>query len=174
MPARSPTRAAALDRRATRDALDAGIAIVMQETSLAPDLSVLENIFLPELGRTRPALLFAPCAGAPRTCWRRLGQSTRCRSTSTCAPFRRAAPAGRDRQGARRSSADLIIFDEPTASLSPSEVERLFDIMARLRDGGKALVFVSHRLEEVFAITDRVTILREGRTVLADRRHRPR
>ena len=63
--------------------------------------------------------------------------------------------------------AKLIIFDEPTASLSPSEVERLFDIMGRLREDGRGLVFVSHRLEEVFAITDRVTILREGRTVLA-------
>src|SRR5690606_24092561 len=65
-------------------------------------------------------------------------------------------------------NADLVIFDEPTASLSPTEVDRLFDIMARLRDSGKALGFVSHRLEEVFAITDRVTILREGRTVAED------
>ena len=63
--------------------------------------------------------------------------------------------------------AELLIFDEPTASLSPGEVERLFDVMATLRDDGRALVFVSHRLEEVFAITDRVTVMREGRTVAA-------
>src|SRR5690606_896230 len=63
-------------------------------------------------------------------------------------------------------NADLVIFDEPTASLSPAEVDRLFDIMTRLKDSGKALGFVSHRLEEVFAITDRVTVLREGRTVV--------
>jgi len=63
--------------------------------------------------------------------------------------------------------AELIIFDEPTASLSPIEVDRLFDIMTRLRAGGTGLIFVSHRLEEVFEITDRVTIMREGRTVLA-------
>jgi ABC-type sugar transport system ATPase subunit len=62
-------------------------------------------------------------------------------------------------------NADLVIFDEPTSSLSPTEVDRLFDIMTRLKNSGKALAFVSHRLEEVFAITDRVTILREGRTV---------
>src|SRR5581483_3909877 len=65
--------------------------------------------------------------------------------------------------------ADLIIFDEPTASLSPSEVERLFDVMSKLRNSGRSLIFVSHRLEEVFAITDRVTIMREGRTVIASR-----
>jgi ABC-type sugar transport system ATPase subunit len=65
--------------------------------------------------------------------------------------------------------AKLIIFDEPTASLSPSEVDRLFDIMIRLRKSGNGLVFVSHRLEEVFEITDRVTVMREGRTVLAAR-----
>jgi ribose transport system ATP-binding protein/rhamnose transport system ATP-binding protein len=65
--------------------------------------------------------------------------------------------------------AKLIIFDEPTASLSPGEVDRLFEIMGRLRADGRGLVFVSHRLEEVFEITDRVTILREGRTVAASR-----
>ena len=61
--------------------------------------------------------------------------------------------------------AELIIFDEPTTSLSPGEVEHLFDIMAALRDSGRTLVFVSHRLEEVFAITDRVSVLRDGATV---------
>ena len=59
-----------------------------------------------------------------------------------------------------------MIFDEPTASLSPGEVDRLFDIMTRLRTSGCGLVFVSHRLEEVFSITDRVTVMREGRTVM--------
>ena len=60
-------------------------------------------------------------------------------------------------------NAELIIFDEPTSSLSPGEVERLFDVMATLRDEDRSLVFVSHRLEEIFAITDRVTVMREGR-----------
>ena len=62
-------------------------------------------------------------------------------------------------------NANLIIFDEPTASLSPGEVERLFDVITRLKASGCAVAFVSHRLEEVFAITDRLTVLREGRTV---------
>ena len=66
-------------------------------------------------------------------------------------------------------NANLIIFDEPTASLSPSEVERLFDVIARLEAARCAVVFVSHRLEEVFAITDEITVMREGRTVAASR-----
>ena len=63
--------------------------------------------------------------------------------------------------------ASLIIFDEPTASLSPSEVERLFDVIARLKAAQCAIVFVSHRLEEVFAVSDEITVMREGRTVAA-------
>jgi ribose transport system ATP-binding protein/rhamnose transport system ATP-binding protein len=62
-------------------------------------------------------------------------------------------------------NSTLIIFDEPTASLSPPEVERLFQVMITLKRSGHALVFVSHRLEEVLAITDRLTVMREGRTV---------
>ena len=157
-----------LNHRSTREALDAGIAIVMQETSLAPDLSVLENIFLPELGR--PGRL---SYGALRR-----------RAREVLASLGHEHVLGLDEEVSRLSAAqrqlveiakalaldaDLIIFDEPTASLSPTEVERLFDIMTRLREGGRALVFVSHRLEEVFAITDRVTIMREGRTVVASR-----
>ena len=65
--------------------------------------------------------------------------------------------------------ANLIIFDEPTASLSPSEVERLFDVIARLESAQCAIVFVSHRLEEVFAISEEITVMREGRTVAASR-----
>jgi ribose transport system ATP-binding protein/rhamnose transport system ATP-binding protein len=61
--------------------------------------------------------------------------------------------------------ASLIIFDEPTASLSPSEVERLYDMIARLKGAQRAIVFVSHRLEEVFAVPDEITVMGERRTV---------
>lgn len=154
--------------RNTRDALRAGIAIVMQETSLVPDLSVLENIFLPLLGR--PGRLDRRRLRAEATALlESLGQAD-------------ALPLDREVRGLSSAQkqiveiakalgigATLIIFDEPTASLSPSEVDRLFDIMTRLRDAQCGLVFVSHRLEEVFSITDRVTILREGRTVMDGR-----
>ena len=152
--------------RSPRDALAAGIALVTQETSLAPDLSVLENIFLPELGR--PGRL---SRGVLR---RRAGELLGSLGQDAALPLdaevRRLSSAQRQLVEIAKAlalQAELLIFDEPTASLSPGEVERLFDIMATLRQDGRALVFVSHRLEEVFAITDRVTVVREGRTVAA-------
>ncbi len=157
---------APLRLRSTRDALDAGIAMVMQETSLVPDLSVAENIFLPELaqpGRFSYASLYRRGADLLAT----LGQQD---VLALDIKVRELSAAQRQLVEIAKAlsvQAKLIIFDEPTASLSPSEVERLFDIMIRLRDQGSALVFVSHRLEEVFDVTDHVTVLREGRTVLA-------
>ncbi len=157
-----------LKLRNTRDALNAGIAIVMQETSLAPDLTVLENIFLPELGRPG-RLNRARQRSAASDILSRLGHE---HALPLDREVRLLSAAQRQLVEIAKAlavDADLIIFDEPTASLSPSEVERLFDVMSRLREDGHALMFVSHRLEEVFAITDRVSVMREGRTVLASR-----
>jgi ABC-type sugar transport system ATPase subunit len=154
--------------RSTRDALDAGIAIVMQETSLVPDLSVVENMFLPELGR-KGRLSYAALRkrGEELLTW--LGQET---TLPLDIEVRRLSAAQRQLVEIAKAlgvNAKLIVFDEPTAALSPGEVDRLFDVMIRLRDKGSGLIFVSHRLEEVLEITDRVTVLREGRTVLASR-----
>jgi ABC-type sugar transport system ATPase subunit len=154
--------------RNTRDALRHGIAIVMQETSLVPDLSVLENMFLPELGR-KGRLDYAALRRRGHEILAALGQAD-------TLPFdvevRRLSSAQKQLVEIAKAlgvDASLLIFDEPTASLSPGEVERLFDVMTRLRASGRGLVFVSHRLEEVFAITDRVTVMREGRTVMKAR-----
>jgi ribose transport system ATP-binding protein/rhamnose transport system ATP-binding protein len=155
-----------IDFRSARDAMRAGIAIVMQETSLAPDLSVLENIFLPELalpGR----LSFGRLRGRADAILEELGEGGALPLDVVVSRLSAAQRQLVEIAKALASDAELIIFDEPTASLSPGEVERLFDIMARLRQSGRGLIFVSHRLEEVFAITDRVTILREGTTVAA-------
>ena len=159
-------RGQALDARSPREALDVGIAMVMQETSLAPDLSVLENIFLPDLGR--PGRLSRPAMR------RRAGEILADLGQEHALPLEAEA---RDLSAAQRQlveiakalalKANLIIFDEPTASLSPSEVERLFDVIARLEAAQCAIVFVSHRLEEVFAISEEITVMREGRTVAA-------
>ncbi|QDL94500.1 ATP-binding cassette domain-containing protein (plasmid) [Paroceanicella profunda] len=155
-----------LDLRSTREALDIGIALVAQETSLAPDLSVLENIFLPELGRAG-RLSFGQMRRRAQAILAGLGHE---HVLPLDAEVRLLSAAQRQLVEIAKAlalEASLLIFDEPTASLSPTEVDRLFDIMARLRADGRALIFVSHRLEEVFTITDRVTILREGRTVAA-------
>jgi ABC-type sugar transport system ATPase subunit len=156
-----------LSLSSTRDALSRGIALVAQETSLAPDLSVLENIFLPDLA-TPGRLSFRDMRKRAGGLLAGLGHE---HALPLDAEVRVLSAAQRQLVEIAKAlalDARLVIFDEPTASLSATEVDRLFDVMARLRDGGRALGFVSHRLEEVFAITDRVTILREGRVVIED------
>jgi len=157
-------RGAPLEHASTREALDAGITMVMQETSLAPHLSVLENIFLPELGR--PGLLsYRRMRSRAEDLLGSLGVGETLPLDRTVEKLSSAQRQLVEIAKALALNSDLIIFDEPTTSLSPIEVERLFEIMDRLRGQGRALAFVSHRLEEVFAITDRVTVMREGRTV---------
>lgn len=151
----------------TRDALRQGIALVAQETSLAPDLSVLENIFLPDLA-TPGRLSFRTMRTRATELLAGLGHE---HVLPLDAEVRTLSAAQRQLVEIAKAlalDARLVIFDEPTASLSTTEVDGLFDIMDRLRDSGRALAFVSHRLEEVFAITDRVTILREGQAVAED------
>lgn len=151
----------------TRDALRQGIALVAQETSLAPDLSVLENVFLPDLANPG-RLSFRAMRARATDLLADLGHE---HALPLDAEVRTLSAAQRQLVEIAKAlalDARLVIFDEPTASLSATEVDRLFDIVDRLRAGGRALAFVSHRLEEVFAITDRVTILREGQAVCED------
>jgi len=149
-----------------RDALAAGLVIVMQETSLAPHLSVLENMFLPELARPGRLSYRRLRARAEHILAELAAQHILTLDTEV----RLLCPAQKQLVEIAKAlafDARLIIFDEPTASLSPGEVDHLFTVMARLRERGQALLFVSHRLEEVMAITDRVTVMRDGATVAA-------
>lgn len=130
-------------------------------------MSVLENIFMPGLGMPG-RLSFPKLRERAGEILSELGHE---HALPLDVEVQRLSAAQRQLVEIAKAlalNADLVIFDEPTASLSPSEVDRLFGIMTRLKESGKALAFVSHRLEEVFAITDRVTILREGETVALD------
>ncbi len=144
-------RGAALDPRSPRDALvrrhrhgDAGDQPGARPFRAGKHLSA----------RTRaagPLALPARCASGRRDILDSLGQEA---ALPLDFEVRRLSAAQRQLVEIAKAlavDATLIIFDEPTASLSPGEVERLFDVMTRLRAAGRALVFVSHRLEEVFA-----------------------
>lgn len=145
-------------------AIAAGIVTVTQETTLVPELSVAENIFL---GRRM-------ARGRVGIDWRQ----TRLNASAVLDRLGLAIDPGRlignlrpDEQQlvevARAISADarVLILDEPTSSLTDDEVEHLFGIVRRLKGTGVAIVFVSHRLNEVLEIADRVTVLRDGETV---------
>src|SRR6201993_180568 len=153
-----------LNLRSSREAIQHGITMVMQETSLAPDLSVLENVFLAELGS--PGLLsYGRLRRKAEEILDRLGQKE---ALPLNREVRRLSAAQRQLVEIAKALAlnsSLIIFDEPTASLSPPEVERLFQVMTTLKRSGHTLVFVSHRLGEGFAITDPGTVMRGGPTV---------
>src|ERR1700722_18834184 len=143
----------------------AGIAVIYQEPPLFPDLTVAENMFI---GRQ------------PLRSGRRI--DTRAMRAEAAAIFARLGvplDPGRIARGlsiadqqvveigkALSLDARVIVMDEPTAALSASEVARLFDVVRTLRAQGAAVLFISHRLEEIFAICQRVTVMRDGRHVL--------
>jgi rhamnose transport system ATP-binding protein len=144
------------------DARRAGVATIYQELLLFPELTVAENIFLGH----------APRAGMGRIDWRAM----RARAEALLASLEIDDLAANQVVGAlsvgnrqrveilRALSHDarILIMDEPTAALTESDVTRLFDIVRRLRARGVGIVYISHRLDEIFAIGDRVTVLRDG------------
>jgi rhamnose transport system ATP-binding protein len=147
-------------------ARDAGIAVIYQEPTLFPDLTVAENIFV---GRQ------------PLRLGRRInGAAMRSDATALFARLGVRLDPGRICRGlsiadqqiveiakALSMNARVIVMDEPTAALSAAEVERLFGVTAALRADGAAILFISHRLEEVFALCQRVTVMRDGHRVLS-------
>ena len=151
-----------------RDAIRHGIAMVTQETSLAPDLSVLENIMLPRLGMPG-RLNWRAMRAQAQALLAEMGQSEGLRLDRLVGDLSIGQRQLVEILKSLALGSRVVIFDEPTAPLSPHESEHLFEIMRRLAAQGRGLIFVSHRLEEIFGVTDRVTVLREGRVVAAGR-----
>ena len=154
----------AVSFRSPAEALAGGVAVVSQETTLVPDLSVAENIFLGHRQARRGGLVdWRGTRRAAREALDRLGLRV-----DPSLPARRLRPDEAQMvEIARALSMDarVLILDEPTSSLTDDEVATLFATVRALREGGVAVIFVSHRLNEVFALADRVTVLRDGRTV---------
>lgn len=145
----------------THESRQAGIAAIYQELSLFPDLDVAENIFV---GRQ-------PTTAAGRIDWRKLYAQAEELLTSLGVHLelrhkaRNLSIAQQQMVEIARAfsiNARILIMDEPTSSLTLNEVEDLFRIVRRLRDEGSAIIFISHRLEELFELADRVTVLRDG------------
>lgn len=155
-----------------RDALAAGIASIPQELRLVPALSVAENVTLGHQP-VRPVL------GVPvidRDTMRkeaRLALAELDFAPDPDARIDRLSFAERQLVAiakALRQRCRLLILDEPTAALETREIERLFAVLARMKSQGTAIIYVSHRLDEVVALADRCTVLRDGRVAAASRR----
>jgi rhamnose transport system ATP-binding protein len=148
-----------------RAAQAAGISVVHQELLLFPALTVAENIFLGHAPRTSIGLLDRR---AMRERARALLVRLDCPELDVDARVESLSVANRQRiEIARALSRDarVLIMDEPTAALAEADVVRLLDVIRALKSEGVGIVYVSHRMDEVFRISDRVTVLRDGKTV---------
>jgi ribose transport system ATP-binding protein len=143
--------------------LDQGIAVIYQEPSLALHLSVAENIFMGRLPRRGPLIDWARLESDTMALSERLGLHLEPRVTVA-----RLSVAGRQMVEIAKAlsrEARIIVLDEPSAVLGDAELEGLFRVMRRLADKGVGLVYISHRLNEVYRITHRVTVMKDGRVV---------
>ena len=153
-----------VDFHSPHDARDAGIAVIYQEPTLFPDLSVAENVVmgyhpLGALKRIDRGAMHRQVQGLLDRLGVRLDPERPVRGLSIA-----------DQQiveiaKALSFDARVLIMDEPTAALSGPEVERLFGVVRTQREHGSAVLFISHRLEEVFAVCDTVTVMRDGAVV---------
>ncbi|MGH2945020.1 MAG: sugar ABC transporter ATP-binding protein [Solirubrobacteraceae bacterium] len=149
--------------RSPREALADGIAVIGQEPSLVPDLTILENVFLGVESSRRGVV--------DRAATRRRFRELEARARFGLDPdVTVSALSVADQQKveilrAIARDARLIVMDEPTSSLAREETERLHAVVRGLRDDGMTLVYVSHFLEEVLELADRITVLRNGRLV---------
>ncbi|MRK00858.1 ATP-binding cassette domain-containing protein [Aeromicrobium sp. S22] len=156
-----------VDFSSTAASKDAGIAVIYQEPTLFPDLSVTENLFMGRqpLGAGRRIDRKAMHAEAQRL-FQRLGVNLDPRRLAEGLSI--ADQQIIEIAKAISLDASVLIMDEPTAALSGVEVDRLFAVARSLRDEGRALVFISHRFEEVFALCDMVTVMRDGEYISTD------
>ncbi|RUY17401.1 sugar ABC transporter ATP-binding protein, partial [Mesorhizobium sp. M7A.F.Ca.CA.001.13.2.1] len=144
----------------------AGITVVYQELALCPTLTIAENIMMSDMA-ARSSLSFVPrdqMRREARAALTRLGMGaldpdTRV-SRLSVAEMQLVEIAGAIRQRAR-----VLVLDEPNSALSKRESERLFEIVRQLRGEGVTVIYVSHHLKEVLDLADRVTVMRDGRTI---------
>jgi ribose transport system ATP-binding protein len=150
--------------RSKREAEHAGIVMVMQELNVIGTLTVAENIFLSRLPRRAGFVRFTQLRKMAREALTRVG-------LEELEPTTPARQLGVGQQqlveiaGALAQNCRLLILDEPTAALTDPEIDRLFSNIRRLQAEGVGIIYISHRMDEIRRITNRVTVLRDGRRV---------
>ena len=144
----------------------AGVGVIYQELNLVPHLSPAENVFL---GRE-------PLHRSGRVDWKTMAENFRALIDPfdlDLDPFTTVSSIGPAYQQvveivkALALNARILVMDEPTAALTGREVDRLFEVIQRLRDNDTSVVYISHRLEEIRRVADRVTVLRDGRRIVS-------
>ncbi len=149
--------------RTPLDARRAGVAMIYQELSLAPHLSVAENILLGAEPSRRGIVDWRAMREKASAALAELGHT----DIPPDAPVQDLSPAAQQLVEIARAiaiGAGVLVLDEPTSALGQADVERLFQLIARLKQQGHAIVYISHFIEEVQRVADRFVVLRDGRT----------
>jgi ribose transport system ATP-binding protein len=153
--------------RSARDALAAGIGMVHQELSTIPDLTVAENVFLGHQPLTKWGTID----------WERINKEAAQLVSSLGLDIDPKTRMGSLPVGLQQlvelsrvlfSGARIIILDEPTSALSPPEVKRLFEVLRKIKAEGRGIIFISHFLDDVLEISDKVTVFRNGKKVATE------
>lgn len=142
----------------------AGVSMIYQELSLAPHLTVMENILLGMEPTSGPLLQWAAMRRTAADAMKQLGREDILPET----PVRQLSIAARQMVEIGRAVAvgcKVLVLDEPTSSLASQDIEHLFSLVRRLRQQGLGIIYISHFLEEVRAVCDRYTVLRDGKSV---------
>ncbi|WP_246678271.1 MULTISPECIES: sugar ABC transporter ATP-binding protein [unclassified Mesorhizobium] len=152
--------------RSARDALAAGIGMVHQELSVVPDLTVAENVFLGKQPTKAGLIDWSGMMAAAREQLANLGIEVDPRASmgSLSIGLQQLVELAR----VLFSGARIIILDEPTSALSPPEVHRLFEVLRGVRASGRSMIFISHFLDDILSVSDKVTIFRNGRRVVTE------
>ncbi|HKF42590.1 MAG TPA: sugar ABC transporter ATP-binding protein [Thermoanaerobaculia bacterium] len=146
-----------------RDAEAAGIAVITQELALVPEMTAAENVMLGREPVSRGLIQWDALLAAATGALERVGADV-----SPDRPVRELGVARRQMVEIAKAvdkRSEILVLDEPTAALAEGDVRRLLDLLRALRREGVSSLYVSHRLEEVFEIADRITVLRDGRVV---------
>ncbi len=146
-----------------RDAIARGIGLVQQELAIVQELTLLENLILGHEPRTGPRIDWSAALERATELARSVGITVEWDTTAAHASIAIQQQVEILRLVYR--GADVLILDEPTAVLAPAQADELLRLLGSLRDAGRTIVFISHKLDEVVTVADVVTVLRAGRTV---------
>ena len=146
-----------------RESIAAGIAVIHQELSVLPSMNVVENLFMSRMPTRRGRILWRELEGMSRAALAEVGLDVDPHAMMNDLPIshRQLIEIAK----ALSINASLIIMDEPNSSLSDTETERLFSVIDALKRRGVSVIYVSHKIDEVLRIADRITVLRDGALV---------